>query len=295
MPRFEDVPLATPFTLVDGQTRARRAVLRKIATDAAEDDQGRRVAVAPDQEVELLQSLDLSHAVWVQLRQADADEADRWRLVLRWTERGEEGARWASLGPETTDAEPDTRQVKSQLASCLQAGGEPGQARDIYDELLDEREESALFNNRGAARAALGDVDGAIEDYSRAVELDPLLAQAYSNRGNALTKQGRYQEAIDDYDQALNLAGDVAAIYCNRGLTRRLLGDLDGSLKDLEVAISLDAEFGPSYLARGGIRAVRGDIEGAIADLERFLELSPGAPQAAQVRAALERLRHTRK
>ena len=294
MPRFEEVPLGSALILSDGTLPARRAVLRKVAADAAEDDRGQRVAVAPDQEVQLIATAQLEHATWVQLRQGD-DEADRWRLVLRWTDPEEGERRWASLGPETNDAEHDTRQVKSQLASCLQAQGEPGQAREIYDELIDEREEAPLFNNRGAARAAGGDVEGAIEDYTRAVELDPLLAQAYSNRGNALTKQGRYQDAIDDYDQALNLAGEVAAIYCNRGLTRRLLGDLEGSLEDLEVAISLDGKFGPSYLARGGIRAVRGDIEGAIADLERFLELSPGAPQAAQVRAALERLRHTRR
>ena len=286
--------MGAALALADGTAPARRAVLRKVTSDTAEDDRGQRVVVAPDQEVEDLRTPALGHATWIQLRQGEED-ADRWRLVLRWAETGEPAPRWASLGLEATDPEHDTRQVKSHLASCLQAQGESAQAREIYDELLDEREEAALFNNRGAARAAQGDVDGAIDDYGRAVELDPLLAQAYSNRGNALTKQGRYQEAIDDYDQALELVGDVAAIYCNRGLTRRLLGDLEGSLKDLEVAISLDGKFGPSYLARGGIRAVKGDIEGAIADLERFLELSPGAPQAAQVRAALERLRHTKR
>lgn len=294
MPRFDEVPLGSALIVSDGTMPARRAVLRKVASDAAEDDRGQRVAVDPDQEVQLLTTPVLDHATWIQVRQGE-EAADGWRLVLRWTCPEEGERRWASLGTESADADHDTRQVKSQLASCLQARGEPAQACEIYDELLEEREEAPLFNNRGAARAAQGDVDGAIDDYSRAVELDPLLAQAYSNRGNALTKQGRYQDAIDDYDQALNLAGDVAAIYCNRGLTRRLLGDLEGSLQDLETAISLDGRFGPSYLARGGIRAVRGDIKGAIADLERFLELSPSAPQAAQVRAALERLRHPRR
>jgi len=44
---------------------------------------------------------------------------------------------------------------------------------------------ASAFNNRGLAKANLKDDKGAIEDYSRAIELDPdyANANAYVNKG----------------------------------------------------------------------------------------------------------------
>ena len=46
------------------------------------------------------------------------------------------------------------------------------------------------YVDRGNARVAQDDVDGAIQDYTQAIELVPQYAQAYNNRGNAHSDQG---------------------------------------------------------------------------------------------------------
>lgn len=292
--RFSDVRIGEAITLRSETPVAWRVILRKVSEERAEDDRGVSIAIGADEECDVLETANLTHALWF-------EHEGSWKLVLRWTSPRDAKARWATIDPEGSDEgkvkstgseqEPaDDRRARALLASAMHARGDTKQAIALYDELLAESADAALLNNRGAARAAEGDVNGAIEDYTHAIALDDSLAQAFSNRGNALTKLARYAEALADYDRALERAGDVAAIYCNRGLARKMLGDLPGSLEDFEAALRLDDRFAPAYLARGSVRALTGDVQGAVRDLERFLEISPAAPQAPQVRTALTRL-----
>jgi Flp pilus assembly protein TadD len=64
--------------------------------------------------------------------------------------------------------------------------------------------------NRGFAKQAKGDVDGAIADFNRAIELDPKQPRAYMNRGFAKPAKGDHDGAIADYNRALELAAKLA-------------------------------------------------------------------------------------
>jgi len=46
------------------------------------------------------------------------------------------------------------------------------------------------YHNKGNAKVNLGDYRGAIQDYSKAIELNPNDAEAYYNRGNAKVNLG---------------------------------------------------------------------------------------------------------
>ncbi len=50
-----------------------------------------------------------------------------------------------------------------------------------------------------------GDLDGAITDYNRTIELDPKYAIAYLNCGNAKDDKGDLDGAIADYNRGLQL------------------------------------------------------------------------------------------
>src|SRR4030066_90725 len=56
---------------------------------------------------------------------------------------------------------------------------------------------------RGTAYHIKGDDDRAIQDYNKAIELNPKSALAYSNRGNTFYCQGKFREAIPDYLKAI--------------------------------------------------------------------------------------------
>ena len=56
-------------------------------------------------------------------------------------------------------------------------------------------------------------------------------------------------------------------------------------------AIARFPEAGDAYYYRALIRLQKSDMENAKADLKKFLELSPGAPEAAAARKALEQIK----
>ena len=63
------------------------------------------------------------------------------------------------------------------------------------------------YNNRGKARGAQGNLDGALTDCTEAIRLTPQHATAYYNRGAIRRAQGHLDEAILDYEQYLTLGG----------------------------------------------------------------------------------------
>jgi len=64
---------------------------------------------------------------------------------------------------------------------------------------------SWAYYNRGIARAASGDLKGAIADYSQTIDFDPRDASAYLNRGLARLMLHQEKEAKKDLDTCLKL------------------------------------------------------------------------------------------
>ena len=62
------------------------------------------------------------------------------------------------------------------------------------------------YYNRAKAHEKLGEDERAIADYTRALEIKPLLADAALNRGILDYRQGRLQSALADLETALALA-----------------------------------------------------------------------------------------
>ena len=96
-----------------------------------------------------------------------------------------------------------------------------------------------------------GNYQGAIDDYTKAIEINPKYDLAYSNRGVARVKLGDTQGAIADYNKAIEINPQDAAHYYKRGTAKELVGDLEGACADWEEASSLlgteDATWGEMY------------------------------------------------
>ena len=62
-----------------------------------------------------------------------------------------------------------------------------------------QADNTMAYNNRGFAKAGLKDHNGAINDYSKAIEIDPDDAIAYNNRRIARGKSIDPEGALEDY------------------------------------------------------------------------------------------------
>ena len=71
--------------------------------------------------------------------------------------------------------------------------------------------DAAAYHNRAVAYGLAGDVDNAIADYSKVIEIAPSNASAYDNRGRAYASKGDYTHAVEDQTKAQELMAKAAA------------------------------------------------------------------------------------
>ena len=95
------------------------------------------------------------------------------------------------------------------------------------------------FCCRGDAYYKLGKDEQAMADYNHSIELDPALAIAYYRRGNLHFSSKNYAPAIAEYTHSIELKPDLAIAYVNRGYANReLYGEREG-ISDWRLAAKL--------------------------------------------------------
>ena len=89
--------------------------------------------------------------------------------------------------------------------------------------------------------------DRAVSDYTKALELNPRLAEVYDARGLARAAQGDLDRAISNFTVAIGLEPRNAKVYFHRATAYRNKGLYDEAWQDVRKAQSLghevDAEF----------------------------------------------------
>jgi tetratricopeptide (TPR) repeat protein len=66
------------------------------------------------------------------------------------------------------------------------------------------------YTNRGSVYGNRDDLDRAIADFDRAIELDPTYARSYLVRGISHFQAGNADRAIDDWRELLRISNDPA-------------------------------------------------------------------------------------
>ena len=127
------------------------------------------------------------------------------------------------------------------------------------------------YYNRGIFHYDKDELDKAIDDYSKAIELSPEYSSAFNNRGNAWSAKGDLDRALADYDTAIRIDGKDPFRWNNRGLIYRRKADYDRAIADFDQAIKLDPGYTAAYTNRGQAYEDKGDIERAKSDYRAAL------------------------
>ncbi|MER5530846.1 tetratricopeptide repeat protein [Streptomyces sp. NPDC002677] len=202
--------------------------------------------------------------------------------------------RWARTlvqAGEDADAEK-TGVLGSDVLAALDSGG-------VLEALgvllakgsLDARGRAAAYKVRGAVLGTAGEHAAALNQFDRAIELDPASASAYEGRAVARANQRDYAGAVADMDVAVRLVPDTARLLAIRGDYHRMTGDFEAALRDLDTAIELDPTRQTAWAVRGVARHQLGDLDSAMSDLDRALDLEPEFGWALVRRARLWRTR----
>ena len=131
------------------------------------------------------------------------------------------------------------------------------------------------YLNRGTAWHDKRKPDKAIEDYNIAIELDPNDDLAYNNRGNAWSDKGEYDKAIENFNKAIELNPNLVFAYSNRGNVWNNKQELNKAIEDFNKAIELNPNDAPTYSNRGITWGNKGEYDKAIEDYNKAIELEP--------------------
>ncbi len=84
------------------------------------------------------------------------------------------------------------------------------------------------------------DYISAINDYSKAISLEPKYAKPHHGRGIAKYHMKGYSGALEDFTQAIILDPNHAGGYYWRGYIKYFLQDKQGMNEDIETAVALN-------------------------------------------------------
>lgn len=169
------------------------------------------------------------------------------------------------------------------------------------------KESSLVFNNIGRMYYWKRDYEAAIENYTKAIALDPSTAVFFENRaliyrdmnnfdlaekdflaalavdGNKNTynhlgiiklNKKEYEEAVDCFSKAINLSPTECVLWENRALAYEYLGRNDEANADYRKALTLN-ESPVSYNGIGKIKYWNSDFDSAYHYFQKAMELDP--------------------
>lgn len=129
-------------------------------------------------------------------------------------------------------------------------------------------------NARGIELAERGWLDESINEFKKAIALDPTSAHAFDNLANVYAEKAMYREAMDAYLTALKLEPDAPTAHYNLACFLAAHAQ-DMAIAEYKASIDLDHAYPDAHLNLGLTYAERGQLEEAVAEYKVALKLQP--------------------
>ena len=181
----------------------------------------------------------------------------------------------------------DKPYIESNVHNYLRRGNEAQKNNNLDDAIFYYNEVIRLaqahpgivaiaYNNCGIAYDDKGEVDRAIENYTKSIEFKPDFDHVYFNRGGAYKGENNYDHALKDFTKAINLNPNFAGAYNHRGVVYLDKGDYDLAIADFTKAIDLKPDFiAEVYYNRGLAYHKKDEIDKALKDYTKAIDLKP--------------------
>ena len=138
------------------------------------------------------------------------------------------------------------------------------------------------YEKRGLLHYFQGNFDKVIQDYKTYLELAPGKAEAYLMIGIGYLKSRMYHPAIYYFTRAIELEPGFARAYANRAEAHRLSGLDEDAIRDSSKAIQLRGDLrskADAYRTRARIYRKLGHMELALEDTRAAMRVDPRVPR----------------
>ncbi len=130
-----------------------------------------------------------------------------------------------------------------------------------------------IYFNRSLAWKSLNEMNNALKDLDKVIELKPELPFPYLERGIIRGEQGLEDLELKNYNKAIELKSDYIQAYHNRGFLKEENGDYNSAFQDYSRALEIDPDYFPSLVNRASIYQKQKKFKLSIIDLNRAINL----------------------
>jgi len=147
--------------------------------------------------------------------------------------------------------------------------------------------EAKVYCARGLVRTRIKQLDGAKQDFERALKLDPTYAHAHKGLGDLAFQSGDYETAIGHYNDALIDDDSLYLVHNNRGAAYLRLQRLEDALADFVNATRRNPRYSKGFMNAAEVRAAQGDDDVAHALIAKAVQLDSRNTDAHKLQATI--------
>lgn len=144
----------------------------------------------------------------------------------------------AAVNPPSGDTKPKSEIGKPESGKSDPGKPDTGKPEPVVSSV--PAPDHTFYEKRAEASVNKGDVDSAISDFTKAIELDSSSVPALLGRASIYSAKGSYTLAITDYTKVIELAPTKADAYARRGEAHEKKGSPDLAAADYRKALDLD-------------------------------------------------------
>ena len=122
----------------------------------------------------------------------------------------------------------------------------------------------------------------ALSALQKSAVLLPEDIEIHINLGNVLQDVGQFDGAVVSYRRALGLNPHIAEVHNNLGNALKELGQLDAAVASYRRALSINSHYAEAYNNLGGALHEMGRLDDAVVSFQRALEINPHSKRASQ-------------
>lgn len=169
----------------------------------------------------------------------------------------------------------------TNLGVALQQMGNLESAIENYTRAITIRPDYIqVYYTLGLALRNIGDQKASIDCYRQAVKQKPNDIDALNNLGAALQHSGDHDGAIDSYKKALAIDPNCAEVLNNMGIALQASADIRSAIDAFRKAISIKPDYANAHSNLGHALRDKGDLEASIDCYRAALRIVPDSAQA---------------
>ena len=179
-----------------------------------------------------------------------------YQIAMLRSRAGQFDAALAMVDEQLAAGGKDDDTFNELKATLLGEAGRVDEALAVFDAVIKAKPGNpSLLNGRCWLKGTRNvQLDTALRDCTKSIELSDNPANALDSRGMVYFRMARWEDALADFDAALDADPESAASLFMRGLVHARMGDAKDSQEDLAAARAINPRVDEDY-ARYGIKS----------------------------------------